>query len=426
MDKSTIAIIIIVITIISFMVEKIPLALTSFFAAIAMGVFGCMPLEEIYAGWGSQTFALSMGMMIVGNAVFETGLAKWFGDKLVGAGVAKNEKLFMAVLMIIAGVMSAFMSNIATMAMFIPLVASVAASSKGKIDSRYILMPIGLATTIGGSGTLVGSTHQLVAQGILEQSGFGMKFFEMGIIAFPQLIALVIYMVTIGYKIMKKTFDFDPVLEQSVEELQDEDTSDTKLTPKMIISGATLIGAIIAFISGVWNIGTVALLAAGIVMVTGCIEFKKAFRELDWNTLVILATSVGFAAGLDISGGGKVIADFTIGLFGGDSASPILLLGAGIFIATMLTNFASNTATSAMLTPIYMNIAIQFGINPLVFVVPIVVSCGNATFTPVGTSAVTMTLQGGYRFNDYVKVGLPITIILMIMAMVISPLVYGL
>lgn len=428
MDPAIISIIIIAITIILFFTEAIPLALTSFFAAIAMGVFGAMPLEQIYAGWGSQTFALSMGMMIVGDAVFETGLAKWFGDKLVGMGIANSEKFFMAAMMIIGGVMSAFMSNIATMAMFIPLVASVAASSNGKIDSRYVILPMGLATTVGGSGTLVGSTHQVVAQGILEQSGYAMSFFETGIIALPMLIALVIYMVTFGYNIMKRTFDFEPVLEKAVEsnDTEDEIGEPGKLTPKMKIAGITLIAAIIGFVSGTWNIGTVALLAAGVVMVTGAIPFKKAFANLDWNTLVILATSVGFATGLDVSGGGALIADFTINLFGGANASPIILLAVGIFIATILTNFASNTATSAMLTPIFMNIAVQFGLNPLVFVVPIVVSCGNATFTPVGTSAVTMTLQAGYRYKDYVKVGLPITIILMIIAMVVSPLVYGL
>lgn len=316
------------------------------------------------------------------------------------------------------------MSNIATMAMFLPLVASVAAASKGKIDSRYIIIPIGLAVTIGGSGTLVGSTHQLVAQGILNASGYSMGFFDMAAIAFPQLIILAIYMVTIGYTIMKKTFDFESPLEKNV--VIDEEDKDIVLTPKMKIAGITLILAIIGFVSGIWNIGTVALLAAGIVMVTGCKNYKKAFAELDWNTLVILATSVGFATGLDVSGGGALIADFTIGLFGGESASPLILLAVGVFIATMLTNFASNTATAAMLTPIYINIALQFGIHPLAFVIPIVVAAGNATFTPVGTSAVTMTLQAGYRYNDYVKTGLPLTIINMVVGVLIPALMYGL
>lgn len=424
MDPAILSIIILVITIISFMLEKIPLALTSLFSALAMGIFGVMPLSEIYAGFGSQTIALSMGMMIVGDAVFETGLAAWVGQKLVRMGIANNERLFMFAMMIIAGVMSAFMSNIATMAMLIPLVASVAASSKGKIDSRFVILPIGLATTIGGSGTLVGSTHQLVAQGILNGSGYAMGFWDMGAIAFPQLIVLAIYFVTIGYFIMKKTFNFESPLEKNVEGLDEE--VELELTPKMIISGVTLVLAIIGFISGIWNIGTVALLAAGIVMVTECKNYKKAFAELDWNTLVILATSVGFATGLDVSGGGALIADFTIGIFGGENAQPLVLLAVGVIIATLITNFASNTATAAMLTPIYINIALQFGLDPVMMVIPIVVACGNATFTPVGTSAVTMTLQGGYRYNDYVRTGLPVTILNVIVGILIPAFMAGL
>lgn len=424
MDPAVLSIIIIAITIVSFMLEKIPLALTSLFAALAMGIFGVMPLSEIYAGFGSTTFALSMGMMIVGDAVFETGLAAWFGQRLVRMGIANNERIFLGVMMLIVGIMSAFMSNIATMAMFIPLVSSVAASSKGKINSKYIILPLGLATTIGGSATLVGTTTQQVAQGILNASGYSMSFFELGYIAFPMLVILILYMVTIGYSIMKRNYNFESPLEKNV--IVDEEDKDIILTTKMKIAGITLILCIVGFISGIWNIGVVALLGAGVVMVTRCKDYKRAFAELDWNTLVILATSVGFATGLDVSGGGAMIAEFVIGLFGGESASPLLLLAAGVIIATFLTNFASNTATAAMLTPIYINIALQFGIHPLAFVIPVVVACNNATFTPVGTSAVTMTLQAGYRYNDYVKVGFPIAMIMMVMNIILPFFIYSL
>lgn len=170
MEKSTIAIIIIIITVISFALEKLPLAVTALASSLAMGITGAMDLTDIYAGFGSTTVMMVVGMMIIGDALFKTGIAEKMGKKVLGSGLVKSEEGFLVLTIALAGALSAFLSNTAVIAMFIPLIRSVARESKGKIKSRNIVLAAGYASTLGGAGTMVGSTPQLVAQSILAET----------------------------------------------------------------------------------------------------------------------------------------------------------------------------------------------------------------------------------------------------------------
>ena len=152
---------------------------------------------------------------------------------------------------------------------------------------------------------------------------------------------------------------------------------------------------------------------------------KKTLAEMDWNTLVILAAAQGFAKGLDVSGGGRVIADAVLNLFGGQEASTTVLMVAGIIVTAVLTNFMSNTALAAMMTPIYIQIANSLGISPVPFVIAIgCVATNLACATPVGTPACTQTLPAGYKYMDYMKIGGPLLILLIIGAVFFAPIMY--
>lgn len=421
MDQSTLAILIIVIAVISFMLEKIPLAMTAIFASLAMAIFGIIDLSKAYSDFGTTSSVMCASMMIVGNTLFETGAAELMGKKLSSIGIDKNERLFLIGMTGIAFVISAFLSNSATIAMLIPLISVIASKSDGRIKSKNIIMAAGMAASIGGVSTLVGSTPQLVAQGMLEQTEgcTTMGMFTLTKLGIPLCIIMMIYFATIGYKIEKKVLDFeDPVL---VTETTDETKYDKR---KVIISSIVMIGCVIGFATGIWNVAIVGLLGAAVLITTGCISFKQAMAGVDWNTIVIISASQGFAKGLETSGAAALIADKTIEIFGG-AASPAIILAGLFVVATILTNFMSCTAVVAMFTPIAISIALSLGSNPLAFAIAMVVAGNTATATPVGTPCVTQTLVAGYRYKDYVKVGLPLTIILVVASAILIPILYG-
>ena len=128
------------------------------------------------------------------------GLAERLGDAILRfRPAARSERCFMVIILALIAFLSAFMSNTAAVAMFMPLVSSVARASKGRIKKKNLFMAMGIASILGGNCTLAGSTPQLTAQGILENTP-GVRtltFFELAYIGVP-LVLLMLFLLRHG------------------------------------------------------------------------------------------------------------------------------------------------------------------------------------------------------------------------------------
>lgn len=118
-------------------------------SSIVLALTGTMEVKQIYAGWSSNLVLMLIGMMIVGQAMFETGAVIMIGRPIMKAKWASNERSVMIALMLISGILSAFLSNTAVVATFIPLIGAMVASSKGKLHQKYLMMPPGLRRRVG-------------------------------------------------------------------------------------------------------------------------------------------------------------------------------------------------------------------------------------------------------------------------------------
>jgi len=429
-EPSTIALVIIGIMMILFISEYIPLATTSILACLAMAIFGVIPFTTAFAGFGNDIVFLMAGMITVGNALFETGAAPRMGKAIISL-VGTNEKTFIAVLILVAIPISAFLSNTATAAIMLPLAASSISASNGKLTKKNTYMIVGMAAVTGGGLTLVSSPPQLIAQQALIDGGHQtMGFFDIGMFGLPLFALLLVYSLTIGYRLQKKAFEFEEVTEiappTSTPQSEEPPTRYTPLqTFRMAISVAVLIFCVIAFIFEIWSPGVIAMLGAAICIATGCITQKKAFAKMDWTTVIIFGCSFGFAAGLNQSGAGEMIAQNTVALLG-DAISPWLLCAVLALIAVILTNFMSSTACAALLVPIGVLTAIELGydVRSVAMAVAIASSIGYAT--PMSTPPMTMALAGGYRFKDYIKMGGLYNILAYILVVLLFPLVLNL
>ena len=153
MASSTIAIIITAITMVLFFSNKFAMSVVSCLAALAMGILiPEMKLSQIYSGFGGSTVVMVAGMCIVGDALFQTGVAQKLGAKIASTPFARNERVFIVTVVTICTVMSAFLSNSGCIAMWMPIIASIAAGSSGKIRSKMVIFPAGIACIIGGAG----------------------------------------------------------------------------------------------------------------------------------------------------------------------------------------------------------------------------------------------------------------------------------
>ena len=423
MPQLVIALIITVLVIISFSVQVIPLPLTAMLGALAMVVFGIIEPADAISAFGSDTVMMVAGVIIIGNAIFETGLAEKLGASILNLPIiGGKEKRLLLIVMIIITVLSAFVSNTAAVAMFLPLVASIAQSSNGKIKKKNCYMAMGIASVVGGFCTQSGSTPQMVAQEILlETDGLrGLTFFELTKIGVLIAIVMFIYFLTVGYRLQERCFNFPEVPNTSTTQ-----QTVSQSTWKQVVSGLILVGCVIGFISGVLSFGIISLLSACACILTCCISQKRVFETMDWSTIIVLGGSIGFANGMEESGAVNLIGDALVNSFGQNGGNVLLVFGMIILLTALLSNVMSNTATVAVLAPLGIDVALKMGADPITFVIGIIIASNLAFATPIGTPPMTMVLIGGYRFSDYVKVGGLFNVIAVIVTIFAVPLLYG-
>jgi di/tricarboxylate transporter len=165
-----------------------------------------------------------------------------------------------------------------------------------------------------------------------------------------------------------------------------------------------------------------SLLASGAMILTGCMNFRQAGRSLDFKTLTIIASAIGLEAAVTGSGLSAEIADL-LSLIGGDNPYTALLvvfIGC-IFMDTMITNVAS----AVFMFPIAMAMAGNLGVNGMPFAITVMVGASCSFISPMGYQTNLMVFgPGRYTFMDFVKIGVPMTVVVGIITMIIAPIVW--
>lgn len=417
MSQITITLLFLLFAIVMFMWEKIPLGLTSMIVCVGLVVTGVLEWQTAFAGFIDSNVILFVAMFIVGGALFETGMANKIGG--IVTHFAKTERQLIVAIMVIVGVMSGFLSNTGTAAILIPVVIGIAAKS-GYSRSR-LLMPLVLAAAMGGNLTLIGAPGNMIAQSGMEGIGLKFGFFDYAKVGVPILIVGIIYFAFIGYK-------FLPNKEGSDEGIFDE-SKDFSHVPKwkqylsLVILLLTLVGMIFEEQLGI-KLCVIGCMGALALMITGVISEKDALASIDLKTIFLFGGTLSLAAALEQTGAGELIAEKVIGMLG-DNPSPYVLTFVIFMLCCVMTNFMSNTATTALMVPIGISIAQGMGADSSAVLMACVIGGSCAYATPIGMPANTMVVTaGGYTFKDYAKAGVPMILVATVVSMILLPIFY--
>lgn len=419
MNPAIITLLFLVFAIVMFVSEKIPLGLTSMIVCVGLIVTGVLGWKDAFAGFIDSNVILFVAMFVVGGALFETGMANKIGGLVTK--FAKTERSLIVAIMLIVGLMSGVLSNTGTAAILIPVVIGIAAKSGFK-RSR-LLMPLVFAAAMGGNLSLIGAPGNMIGQSVLEEAtGQSFGFFEYAIVGLPILIVGILFYATIGFKLLPN----HDVQDEGGAFDTEKDFSDVpkwKQILSLVILVATLIGMIFEDKIGI-KLCVTGSIGALILVLTGVISEKDAIQSIDLKTIFLFGGTLSLAAALKNTGAGEMIASTVIGLLG-ENPSPLLLTFVVFIICAVLTNFMSNTATTALMAPICLAIAQGMGADPRAVLMACVIGGSCAYATPIGMPANTMVLGvGGYRFKDYVISGLPLIVIATIVSMVILPIAF--
>ncbi|MCI6030165.1 SLC13 family permease [Dialister succinatiphilus] len=425
MDPAIITLCVLAVAAFLFVTELIPLAVTAMAACTALGILGVLPAKQVYAGLSNSTVVLFGGMFVIGAAMFKTGLAEAIGLAVVRKAGTKEVPL-MGAIMLVTIILSSVSSNTGTVACLMPVVIGIAQAAN--IPASKELMPLAVAANVGGTITMIGTPPNVIVTGALSAAGLpSFGFFEFALIGVPLSVIVLAYMLTIGRKTIpiKNAGAMDEeAVKAAKEEAGASDDDAPKSKTKMWISGLILIGVVVCMALNLKTVPlqTAAVTGAILCVITGCLKEKEAYAGIDWVTIFLFAGMLSVATAMDKTGAGKLIADTVVGMMG-DHPNPIVLCAVLYLISNVLTQFMSNTASAALLAPIGISIAQSIGADPKPVLMAIGIAASMAYATPMATPPNTLVLgPGGFSFNDYVKVGVPLCIITFIVSVIIIPI----
>jgi len=422
MSPAVTTLIILAVVAVFFITEIIPLAVTAMGGAIACGIAGVIPVKTVFSGLSNSTVVLFAGMFVISAAMFHTGLAQLIGTRVVRAvGTGENSLMFGT--MIIGALMSSVSSNTGTCAALLPVIIGIC--SAAKIPAKRQLMPLAFGCGVGGIITLVGTPPNIIASGTLKAAGFqGFGFFEFAWIGIPLTIGTIIYMMVIGKRFLPTgEIVGDIEIDEDAAAEAQAATTDSK---KQLLVGLTLLAVVVVMALDIkaLPLQVAAVIGALFLVVTKCVSEKNAYAGIDWTTIFLFAGMMPIASAMDKSGAGKLIADLVVGVLGG-TPGPLLVTAILFILSCGLTQFMSNTASSALLCPIGISIAQSIGAHPQAVLMAIAVAASCAFATPVGTPPNTLVLgPGQYRFMDYVKCGVPLILVCFVISLLIIPIVW--
>lgn len=184
-----------------------------------------------------------------------------------------------------------------------------------------------------------------------------------------------------------------------------------------------MLGMLLLIVLNITAVSTASLLAALCMVLTGCLTMDEAYEVIDWKSIVLIAGMLPMATALESVGLVDSIAKTLTTTLG--DAGPLIVLGSLFLLTAIFTQVLSNTATTVIIAPIGLATALELGVQPYAFLMAIAIAASMAFASPVASPANTLVMGAGhYKFSDYMKVGIPLIIIMMIISMIFLPFIF--
>lgn len=187
-----------------------------------------------------------------------------------------------------------------------------------------------------------------------------------------------------------------------------------------------IIGAMLVLMTFKLMPSVAAVLLAVLMMVfTRCVSMKNAYASINWESLVLIAGMLPMATALEKTGGIQLIVNGLVGSLG--EMGPIALMTGLFLLTSIFSQVISNTATTVLVAPIATMAAADMGISPYPLLMTVAIAASTAFSTPVASPVNTLVLgPGGYKFIDFVKIGIPLQLLVMVLTILAVPMLFPL
>ncbi|MCZ6159489.1 SLC13 family permease [Campylobacter ureolyticus] len=368
----------------------------------ADGVFKALTIKQALSNFANPTIFLFFGGFALATALHIQKLDTKIAMKLISLSGSKLGYAAIAICLVTAG-LSMWISNTATAAMMLPLAIGMLSGLdrvKDKGTIVFVLLGIAYSASIGGLGTMVGSPPNAIVSAEL-----GLTFFDWMKIGLPLTIIMLPVMLLILYFLFKPDFNKKIEVDASVDIPW---TTNRILT--IIVFCTTALCWIFAkpltHLTGIaFSDGLIALGAAVAVVVLGLCTWNDVAKNTEWGVLMLFGGGLTLSAILKDSGASLVLGQAVANIFGG--SSPLVIIFVVAIFIIILTEFTSNTASAALLVPVFAGVATQMGMPKEILVTVIGVGASCAFMLPVATPPNALVFGTGmFGQKDMIKAGI--------------------
>ncbi len=199
------------------------------------------------------------------------------------------------------------------------------------------------------------------------------------------------------------------------------------LKHKQWLAGLSIVFLVVASVFTSMPIGALALSAAIFVVLSGCLDMDEAYKAIDWRVIFLICGMLGIGLALEKTSGVGWLAENMIALFGYYHCPGFVIISGIILLTSVLTTFLSNNAVAVIMTPIAIEVAQFFEMNPAPFMVAVAMGASACFASPVGYQTNALVYgAGGYVFRDFIRVGLPLNLLIWLTASIAIPSIWGL
>ena len=394
--------------------EALHVTVTALLVPLLAIALDLVSTKQALVAFADPTIFLFFGGFSLATALHIQKLDKMIANKIMALA---RGNLFIAIiyLFLITAFLSMWMSNTATAAMMLPLAMGILSQlDREKEHNTYVFVLLGIAysASIGGMGTLVGSPPNAIVA-----SNLHLTFADWLWYGLPIMIILLPLMIGTLYIIFKPKLHIN--FEQSFESIEMNSVRVLTLVIFVVIALIWVFsGQINPLISGLLGLqkniasfdSVVALLAAIVICSTGIASWKQIQESTDWGVLMLFGGGLTLSAVLKDSGASKILADSIVFMIEGQHFYLIGLLVAAFII--FLTEFTSNTASAALLVPIFISIAQSLGMPEIGLALIIGLGASCAFMLPVATPPNAIVFGSGQvKQSEMVKAGFVLNLV---------------
>jgi di/tricarboxylate transporter len=184
-----------------------------------------------------------------------------------------------------------------------------------------------------------------------------------------------------------------------------------------------LAAMLVVVIPGWVSVPIAALSAAALMVLAGCLSMDEAYQAVEWRAVFLISGMLALGLALQQTGAAELVAEAIVGQVGG--ASPIVIAAIFYLLAMLATQAMPTQAVAVLLAPIVLGTALALGISPQPLLMLLAVAVASSALNPVAHPAnVPLMGPGGYRFEDFLKVGIPLALLILVISLVFVPLLW--